>query len=67
MIIVSSLFLNTPIDINAWWFADKVFTVYTKDYIEEHHIEINCGAKACLRCMLCYKHNDVKYINEVLK
>lgn len=48
-------------------FFDKVFTVYTKEYIEEYGIIINCGGKQCRQCGLCYFDNDVKYINEVLK
>nr|DAZ81353.1 MAG TPA: hypothetical protein [Caudoviricetes sp.] len=52
----------------AWYpFVDKVFTVFTKDYIKENNIEINCGAESCLKCAKCYKKNNVKYINEQLK
>ena len=47
--------------------ADKVFTVYTKEYAEVHNIEINCGARHCATCLRCYKFNDVVYINELLK
>ncbi len=47
--------------------ADKVFTVYTKEYAEEHNIEINCGARHCATCLQCYKFNGVVYINELLK
>lgn len=66
-IILSSHYLNAVADMDGFEFIDKVFTVYSKDYIAEHNIEINCGAKSCLKCHKCYKANDVKYINEKLK
>lgn len=44
-------------------FIDKVFTGYDK----EHAKNINCGAKQCATCGLCYEKNNVKYINELLK
>ena len=44
---------------------DKVFTVHAKKPSNEN-IDINCHSK-CKDCMLCYKKNDVIYINEIIK
>ena len=46
---------------------DKVFNVHTAKHVKETGIEINCGSKDCLGCMLCYSKNDVKIINEKKK
>lgn len=68
-IIYSSLFVNDCADIERikkrYPFIDKVFTVYD----EEHgaNVAINCGAKSCLKCRLCYEKNGVQYINELIK
>jgi hypothetical protein len=72
-IIVSSLFLNNVWKIDhlpyakKYWFIDKIFTVYDSKFINENNIEINCGSKKCLDCLLCYTKNDIKFINEKLK
>jgi hypothetical protein len=42
-------------------YFDKVFTVYSED-----NQIINCSGK-CIDCMKCYQHNNIKYINEVIK
>jgi len=65
-IILSSLMLNTQIDISNMSYIDKVFTVYDKKTIEKDNIKINCGAKSCLTCHKCYKNGN-KIINEKLK
>jgi len=69
IIIYSSPFLNAPADgiRNRYTFIDKVFTVYTKEYATAHDIKINCGAKKCLTCLLCYLDTDTTEINELLK
>jgi len=64
-IIVSSLFINKVYDGVNYDFIDKIFTVYDKD--EAKKVDINCGKKKCIECKLCYKKNDVKYINEIVK
>ena len=46
---------------------DKVFSVYTPEFAEKHNIKINCGAKKCAECRLCYTHNKTTYVNELLK
>jgi hypothetical protein len=65
-IVLSSLFLNKE-RINRYDFVDKVFTVYDKSYIKENNVNINCGARNCFSCGLCYEKNNVSIINEVLK
>lgn len=51
--------------------VDKVFTVYSPEYIIDHpEIEgtINCGTRQCMSCLLCYrKDNDVRQIRELQK
>ena len=65
-IVLSSLFLNQERK-NPFPFVDKIFTVYTPDHIEAENIDINCGARNCFDCGLCYEKNGVKIINEKLK
>lgn len=74
IIIVSSLFINQAWNLDIlpyaarYWFIDKIFTVYSADYIATHpEIEINCGARKCLSCLKCYTKNNIRYINELLK
>lgn len=69
IVIYSSPFLNAPADgiRNRYTFIDKVFTVYTKEYATAHDIKINCGAKKCLTCLLCYLDTETTEINELLK
>jgi hypothetical protein len=64
-LIKSSFMMNRPDPRPAGF--DKVFTVYTPEYIKEHHVKINCGAKSCMSCKLCYTNNAVHTINERLK
>lgn len=67
-IVVSSLFLNIQLNIKLFPYADKVFTVYTRQYLKEHpEITINCGKRHCLSCLNCYEDNEIVYINELLK
>lgn len=65
-IVLSSVFVNKERK-NVFDFVDKVFTVYDPQYIEENNISINCGARNCFTCGLCYEKNDVSIINEKLK
>ena len=55
---LSSLYLNTPEIEKAkkYSFIRFLFTVYDDDYIREHNIKINCGAKHCISCGICYKY-----------
>ena len=68
-IVVSSPKLNeiTALDLETYWLVDHIFTVYDKKFIEENNININCGARNCLGCQLCYHRNTELYINEKLK
>ena len=65
-IVLSSLFVNKERK-NPFPFVDKVFTVYDPAHIEAENIDINCGAKNCFTCGLCYEKNGVTVINEKLK
>lgn len=65
-IILSSLFINIE-RVHSYAFVDKVFTVYDPQYIRSQGVDINCGAKNCFSCGLCYEKNNVKIINEKLK
>lgn len=55
---LSSLYLNTPAIDTArrYSFIRFLFTVYDDEYIKAHNIVINCGAKHCLTCGICYKY-----------
>lgn len=68
-IIYSSPMLNAPaLDIfERFAFVDKVFTVYDGATIEREDIAINCGARSCAGCGLCYFDKVVKIVNEKLK
>ena len=45
---------------------DKCFTTYTKEYIEEKKIKINCAA-SCSDCLICYSKKGAKFIREKVK
>ena len=65
ILIASSLFLNRPVALPEGF--DKVFTVYTADYIKKHEdLVINCNKK-CINCRLCYTKNSIININEKAK
>lgn len=71
--VFSSSFLNRPESERArkYWFVDHVFTVFTKKYAKEHNININCGGRKCLECILagkaCYHRGTDFEINELKK
>lgn len=71
IIVYSSPIQNKPVDINViktvFPFVDKVFTVYTEEYINEHDVKINCGGNHCLSCLRCYRKNGETIINEKKK
>ena len=68
-IIVSSPMLNKQMELDRekFWFVDHVFTVYDKKFIAENDVDINCGAKNCLGCQLCYHRDTDFYVREKLK
>ena len=65
IIIYSNPVINVAIKVPEHF--DKVFTIYTKDYMKANNIKINCGGRKCRKCMICYKKNDITIINELLK
>lgn len=65
-IVLSSLFINKQ-HTNPFPFVDKIFTVYDPETIDAENIAINCGARNCFDCGLCYEKNEVQIINEKLK
>ena len=66
-IIGSAYYLNTPMAYEAFPFIDKVFTVYTRKYIRETGIEINCGSRDCAGCGRCYENYGGREVNEQKK
>lgn len=70
-IIYSPLFMNVcngETIIKKYPFIDKVFTVYTLEYIQDHpETVINCGGRSCINCLNCYKKGGNVYVNEMLK
>lgn len=56
-IVLSSLRLNRPTATN-YEFIDKIFTVYDEKTIDAEQININCGARSCMGCQLCYNRNQ---------
>ena len=66
ILIESAPKVNTPIKPSSHY-VDKVFTVYTKEYIAAHNIVINCGARACNTCRRCYRKDTETVISEELK
>ncbi len=49
-------------------FVDKVFTVWTtEDQATENGVSINCGARACIKCLRCYTKSGDNVISELLK
>ena len=73
IIIFSSPMLNTEIRIPERYkgIIDKVFTVYTAEWLIENGKTpcfINCGARSCKRCQKCYHaDNGIVYVREILK
>lgn len=71
--ILSSQYLNkcAVIASGIAEYVDIVFTVYSPDYIEKNHININCGARDCATCRACYRpdlnKSGVRFISEKLK
>ena len=68
---LSSLYLNTP-ELNKaqkYPFIRFLFTVYDDQFIKDNNIVINCGAKHCISCGICYKYlhefkHGLQLINE---
>lgn len=71
--VVSSNKVNAPELYHAVHFPeiDHVFTVYSKQYIENNNVQINCGGRSCMECIrkhrACYYQNTDTEIREELK
>lgn len=48
------------------YFIDATFTVFTKQYVKEHNIVINC-LKKCIHCLKCYGKNGITELFEIEK
>lgn len=59
-LIYSSLMINKKANLPKYF--DKTFTIYDGDYDK-----INCEAKSCFNCMLCYSKNNVTEIAESIR
>ena len=70
-IVLSSMRVNAPAAASAFPFVNKVFTVFDDDAIKRDGVDINCGARSCLGCQLCYRPNpagvDLVQVRERLK
>ena len=68
-IVVSSPLLNKPIELDKekFWFVNHIFTVYDKNFITENNVDINCGARNCFGCQICYHTDSEFYVSEKLK
>ena len=64
IVIYSSLMKNVELKLKNFKHVDKIFTVYSKEFIAEKNVTINCGAKNCNTCRTCYKKTGPKYIKE---
>jgi len=67
IMIYSSLMINVELKLKNFNYADKIFTVYDKEFIADNNVKINCGAKSCLTCQTCYKKRSARYLKEVKK
>ena len=70
-IVLSSMGLNRPSNGSRFPFVNKVFTVYDDETIAREGVEINCGARSCKGCQICYNPNpkgvDVMQVRERVK
>lgn len=67
VIIGSSYFVDRAMEMSAYDFIDKVFTVYSLDYVEKNGIEINCGSRDCANCGRCYENKGGRHVAELRK
>lgn len=58
--VYSNPYINKYMEKPKGW--DKIFSVYTDD----SRADINCTGK-CIECLKCYRHNNIEYINEVIR
>ena len=72
IIIYSSPMIDIPVSLEklqkTFPFVDKVFTVWSNtDTAAKHNVKINCGARACMKCLKCYTKGGANEIAELLK
>lgn len=68
ILIESSPIIDEERKIREGDIVDKVFTVYSKEYLAAHpEVKINCGARNCLKCQKCYRKGGATQIREILK
>lgn len=71
VLILSSMFVDKPniFDRVRFWFFDKQFTVYSKEYTDAQPADfITCGARSCRDCKRCYAlGGDFENVRELLK
>jgi len=48
------------------WFH-HIFSVWTKKVATDNGVKLNCSGKKCIECLICYKKNTEKFINEKIK
>lgn len=67
--LLSSQYVNraAKIPVKYHYFIDKVFTVYTPEYLEAKNLTANCGSRACMTCKNCYCKNNIQNIREIKK
>lgn len=66
ILIYSNPRVNMDVEIKVPEFFDKVFSNYTKDFIKQNNVDVNCN-RTCKDCMICYQHNDIEQIKELVK
>ena len=71
-IVISSLLLNQPFDVNCLAETKltnvKIFTVYSKPFAKGNNVIINCGKSRCIDCRRCYTKNKTPiHVSELLK
>lgn len=74
-LIISSFYINKPVNLNFMKKLGKFkqgqlksFTVYDGDFIKKHPaLQINCGARCCNTCRICYLRNSIEEVREILK
>lgn len=70
-LIFSAMFIDKPatFDKIRYWFFDKSFTVYSKEYAASQGENfINCGARSCRDCKRCYTlGGDFENVREQVK
>lgn len=71
IVILSAPIINKRLSIQearrAWWFVDKTFTVYTKEYAKAHNVVITCGGARCIGCWNCYRLTGPEEVAEIKK